>query len=168
MNFKEIKISMPLLRIICWAIIFLTRIRFPPGVSIADILRKRYGNNDALAVFHKYQRTELKLSKTKLDLKFLLNCDRFDVIPRFLNFKVSNRKLRDSVAYRQCQRKLLTQEISAKRTKIKELSELSSTLSSNLSGLVSSLDLIHLKTSSDRENSRNLAQNEKLIESYCA
>ena len=29
---------MPLLRIIWWAIIFLTRIRFPPGVSIADIL----------------------------------------------------------------------------------------------------------------------------------
>jgi hypothetical protein len=28
---------MPLLRVICWAIIFLTRIRFPPGVSIADM-----------------------------------------------------------------------------------------------------------------------------------
>ena len=26
---------MPLLRVICWAIIFLTRIRFPPDVSIA-------------------------------------------------------------------------------------------------------------------------------------
>ena len=27
---------MPLLRVICWAIIFLTRIRFLPGISIAD------------------------------------------------------------------------------------------------------------------------------------
>jgi hypothetical protein len=32
-----VKNSMPLLRVICWAIIFLTRIRFPPGVSIAVI-----------------------------------------------------------------------------------------------------------------------------------
>jgi hypothetical protein len=29
-------LNMPLLRVICWAIIFLTRIRFPPGVSIGD------------------------------------------------------------------------------------------------------------------------------------
>jgi hypothetical protein len=29
---------MPLLRVICWAIIFLTRIRFPPDVSIAKYI----------------------------------------------------------------------------------------------------------------------------------
>jgi hypothetical protein len=39
---------------------------------------------------------------------------------------------------------------------------LSSTLSSNLSEIVSSLHLIHLKELSDQENSRNLAQHEKL------
>ena len=30
-------LNMPLLRIICWAIIFLTRIRFPPGVSSPEV-----------------------------------------------------------------------------------------------------------------------------------
>jgi hypothetical protein len=38
-------LSMPLLRIICWAIIFLTRIRFPPGVSIAGNLLLLWQNN---------------------------------------------------------------------------------------------------------------------------
>ena len=33
-------LNMPLLGVICWAIIFLTRIRFPPGVSIADTLKR--------------------------------------------------------------------------------------------------------------------------------
>ena len=28
-------------KIICWAIIFITRLRFPPGISIAEILTKR-------------------------------------------------------------------------------------------------------------------------------
>ena len=36
---------MPLLRVICWAIIFLTRIRFPPDVSIADVILHTYNKN---------------------------------------------------------------------------------------------------------------------------
>ena len=35
-------LNMPLLRVICWAIIFLTRIRFPPGVSIAEYIYRVY------------------------------------------------------------------------------------------------------------------------------
>ena len=30
---------MPVLKMICWAIIFITRLRFPPGTSIATILK---------------------------------------------------------------------------------------------------------------------------------
>ena len=32
---------MGLFKIICWALIFLTRLRFPPGSSIATILKTR-------------------------------------------------------------------------------------------------------------------------------
>ena len=32
---------MALLKVICWAIIFITRLRFPPGKSLATILNKQ-------------------------------------------------------------------------------------------------------------------------------
>ena len=38
---------MPLLHILCWALIFITRLRFPPGQSLANVL-KRSCNNEAL------------------------------------------------------------------------------------------------------------------------
>ena len=46
-----------------------------------------------------------------VDLSFLKKCKCHGVIPKFLNFKETNRRLKDSVAYRQCQRKLLEKEI---------------------------------------------------------
>ena len=109
---------MALLKVICWALIFIIRIRFPPGKSLATILNNRY-NNGALEAFRKFQRLELKLGKAKLDLEFLSTCKKRSVIPRFLWFKVANRRLRTSSAYRQCQSKLLQDEIDAKHARIR-------------------------------------------------
>ena len=36
---------MALFKIVVWAIIFLTKLRFPPGISIATVLKDRYKNN---------------------------------------------------------------------------------------------------------------------------
>ena len=77
---------MAILRTICWALLFILKLRFPPGQSLVDILKKRY-NNGALAAFRKFQRLDLKLAKAKLDLEFLTNCKKHYVIPKFLNFK---------------------------------------------------------------------------------
>ena len=77
----------------------------------AIVLKDRYKNNGSLAAFRKYQNIDLKLSKAKLDLSFLKKCKCHGVIPQFLNFKVTNRHLKDYVAYRQCQRKSLEEEI---------------------------------------------------------
>ena len=111
---------MALLEVICWAIIFIARIRFPPGKSVATILNQRY-NNGALESFRKFQRLELKLGKAKLDLDFLSTCKKRSVIPRFLWFKVANGRLRTSSAYRQSQTKLLQDEINAKHARIRIL-----------------------------------------------
>ena len=89
---------------------FILKIRFPPGKSLATILNKRY-KNEALEAFRKFQRLELKLGKAKLDLEFLITCKRRSIISRFLWFKVANRRLQSSSAYRQCQHKLLQEEI---------------------------------------------------------
>ena len=96
----------------------MTELRFPPGVSIAIVLKDRYKNNGSLAAFRKYQKIDLKLSKAKLDLSFLRKCKCHGVVPQFLNFKVTNRRLKDSVAYGQCQRKLLDEEIFNKQCRI--------------------------------------------------
>ena len=134
---------MALFKIVVWAIIFLTKLRFLPGISIAT-------------AFRKYQRIDLKLSKAKLNLSFLTKCKSHGVIPQFLNFKVTNQRLKSSAAYRQCQRKLLEEEIFNKQCRIRELKIELSTVYGCLADLVSSLDLVHLKTLSESENSKQL------------
>ena len=112
---------MAALRVLCWALIFILRLRFPPGSSIATILNNRY-KNGSLEAFRKFQRLEMKLGKAKLDLEFLKNFKKRLVIPKFLRFKVANRRLRNSSAYRQCQNKLLQDEIASKHARIRILS----------------------------------------------
>ena len=50
-----------------------------------------------------------------LDLDFLDNSIRNNVAAKFVQFRVANKDLCNSSTYRQCQRKLLKQEISNKR-----------------------------------------------------
>jgi hypothetical protein len=152
---------MALLKALCWALIFIIIIHFPPGTSLVTILNNRY-NNGALEAFRKFQRSELKLGKAKLDLEFLKACKKGSVIPRFLWFKVANRRLRNSSAYRQCQNKLLQDEIIAKHARIRILSAQITATHANLASLVSTLDFIHLKNISDRENSKKLNQHQRV------
>ena len=128
----------------------------PPGISIVEILTERYNNNESLSVSRKFQCNELKLGKAKLDLKFPKKCKQYDAIPPFLNFKLENRDLRNSIAYCQCQRRLLDEEIRIKQTRVRELTSLSTCLTSILVNLVSSLDFIHLKSLADPEISKKL------------
>ena len=46
-----------------------------------------------------------------LNIEFLTNCLNNDVIPQFLEFKTTNKMLRKSSSYHQCQVLLLNQEI---------------------------------------------------------
>ena len=135
---------MSCLKVICWALIFIFKLRFPPGVSIAAVLKRRYKENGSLNAFRKYQRLEFKLQKAKLDLTFLEDCKKNKVIPKFLNFKLANRDLQNSNAYLQCQRKLLNEEISIKHSRIAVLSLEVTEALSKLTALVYSIDAIHL------------------------
>ena len=142
---------MALLRVFCWALIFITRLRFPPGESLANVLKRCY-NNESLADFRRFQRTERKLGKAKLDLTFLTKCKIHGVIPRFLRFKVANCQLRNSFTYQQCQKKLLDEEIRIKNARIRTLKDELLDANSSLRSHVSYLDILHLKSVSDREN----------------
>ena len=94
------------------------RTRFPAGKSIAYILRPRYGKT-LVKEIRKFEKIGYKLRKCMLDIIFLETCLENKIIPKFLNFRVSNLHLKTSRAYHSCQMKLLREEISVKKSKVK-------------------------------------------------
>ena len=151
------------LTVLSWALIFILRLRFPPGKSIAKVITQRY-DKSTLVAFRKFQRLYKKLGKAKLDLLFLQSCKNRNVIPKFLWFKVANRALKRSLAYFECQRKLLNEEIAQKQCLIRSLTNKSESAYSDLSTKVRTIDLIHLKSVSDKENTKVIEKHQRIQE----
>ena len=118
---------MVLTKLFAYVLLFVIKCRFPANKSVADIIRGRY-DESTLTKIRRLEKLDFKLRKCDLDLEFLRICLENNFVPNFLKFKVVNSALRDSKAYRDCQRKLLKQELSNKRslrgTKFKELKRL--------------------------------------------
>ena len=53
--------------------LFLIKIRFPKGISISEILTKRYGQQ-GLKIFRETEKVDFKLKKIKCDIEFLKTC----------------------------------------------------------------------------------------------
>ena len=87
-----------MLFVISLVFIFLTRLRFPSKLSIAEVLRKRYVDR-ILKLVRKFEKTDIKHKKALLDLQFLKICEDHNVIPKFLRFKVANATLRTSLSF---------------------------------------------------------------------
>ena len=109
-----------MLKVISLTLLFLVRLGFPVDKSIACALRLRCGNT-VVKDIRKFEKIDFELRKCKLDLLFLETCLENQIIPKFLNFRVSNLHLKTSRAYHACQLKLLRQKISFKRSRIKTL-----------------------------------------------
>ena len=122
---------------------FIMRIRFPKGKSIADIIRSRYGEA-FVRIIRKFEKSDYKLRKGHLDLKFLLECKQNNLIPKFLQFKLVNRHLHNSVVYKKCQIKLLEEEIRAKRKRINILEKDKKRIREELQRTLSCLDFSHI------------------------
>ena len=106
-----------------------------------------------------------RVKTRKSKARFILHAKLQEtVIPHFLHFKVANCRLQNSTVYRQCQWKFLQEEVDLKQLHIRILSSQSNAASLCLSSLVSSLDLIHLKTLSDHENIRSLNCHQKIYD----
>ena len=106
-----------MLKVISLTLLFLVRLRFPVDQSTAYALRSSYGNT-VVKVIRKFEKIDFTARKCKLDLLFLEGCLENQVIPKFLNFRVSNLHLKTSRAYHVCQLKLLREEIALKRSRI--------------------------------------------------
>ena len=91
-------------------IFLLARLRFPSPKSIAKIIKDRDGAS-VLKLVRKFGRTDLSCRKSELDLSFLKYCFENSLTPNFLRVKVSNRSLKSSDAYKQCQIRLFKERM---------------------------------------------------------
>lgn len=106
---------MVLTRLFAYVLLFIIKCRFPGNKSIADIIRGRYDDN-ILTKIRRLEKLDFKLRKFDLDVEFLHICLENNLTPNFLKFKVTNSALRSSKAYKECQLKLLRQEVSNKKS----------------------------------------------------
>ena len=90
-----------ILRICTLVFLFLARLRFPSSKSFPKIIKDPNGEN-VLKLVCKFERTDLRCRKAELDLSFLKYCFENSLTPKFSRFKVSNRRLKSSDAYKQC------------------------------------------------------------------
>ena len=109
---------MVMLKAISLVLLFMIRIRFPGNKSIIYILRSRYGNTLVKEV-RKFEKLDHKLRNCMLDVVSLETCLENKIIPKSLNFRISNLHLKISRAYHSYQMKLLREEISVKKSKVK-------------------------------------------------
>ena len=93
-------------RLVALVFTFISRLRFPSGLSIIEVLRNRYGANLVKNV-RKLEKIDYKYLKLQRDLDFLQSCQHSNITPKFLRFKLANRNLRSSPVDNTCQKRLL-------------------------------------------------------------
>ena len=97
-----------ILRTCTLVFLFLARLRFPSSKSIPKTIKDRYGES-VLQLVRKFERSDLRYRKAELASRFLKYSLENSLTPKFLHFKVSNRSLKSSEAYKQCEISLLRQ-----------------------------------------------------------
>ena len=142
-------------RIITYVFLFLARLRFPAQVSIIKILQRRYGDGLVKKV-QKFEKFDFKYRKALLGLEFLQSCKKDKLIPKFLQFKVLNKRLESSEAYLSCQRRLLNQEMSIKYKTIRALNNKITSVKNNLYNEMSFTDYVHVVTKCLVSNDKNI------------
>lgn len=156
------------LRIITILLLFIFRLRFPKTRSIADVIEKTYGKA-AVRSYRKFGKLDFKRRKTELDISFLETCKENDIIPKFCVFKTANRNLQNSETYKQCQQKLLLEEIKIKMKRKKSLDAEYTQKEKELAGILRYLDYVHITNLSSKGNIASInkievIQNKKLLE----
>ena len=91
-----------------------------------------------------FENFDLKLWKCHLDLRCLMNCNKNDVIRKFLFSKLANRHLKNSHVYKKCQIRLLEEEIKPKRKRINTLENDTQRVKEELQRTFSALGFSHI------------------------
>ena len=143
--------------VFAYVLLFVIKCRFPNNRSIADIIRRRYDGN-VLKDVRRLEKLDYKLRKCDLDVNFLQVCADNQLIPKFLRFKVTNSELKCSKAYRQCQLKLLKQELSNKKSLRRNIDSQVKILKDALVRKMSLVDFTHVISLFLRSNDATLTK----------
>ena len=122
---------------------FLLKLRFPPHRPLFDIIRSRYGAATVRTI-RQWENTAKKLEKAKSDIDFLKRCSTYNIIPKFLKFKLYRENLQNTPIYREFQRTLLDREIGLKYRIVQNLHRLTTNILSDLKCELSWLDFAHI------------------------
>ena len=104
-----------------------------------NILVTRYGRS-ALSTYRELEKTHQKVDKLELDVSFLHRCHEYNIIPKFLRFKIYDRNFNNTDTYRDWQKSLLEREIRIQTQKLNELKGKLIQLKDSFKNLVSYLD----------------------------
>ena len=124
-------------------LLFLLLFRFPRNRSVADVITERYGR-PVLNLYRTTERHDYKVRKIKSDLHFLNCCRSQDLTPNFLQFRLANRNLLHSRAYRTCQKQFLQHEIRSKNRALNTAQRQLNDLLEQLKSAVSFFDFLYL------------------------
>ena len=102
-----------IIRVLSLVFLFIVRLRFPSGKSIANVIRSGY-NGVIVKQIRRFEKLDFKIQKNEADLDFLQPFQQNNLIPKFPHFKVASSSLCFSRTYKQCLRQLLKQEIKKK------------------------------------------------------
>ena len=139
------------------ALIFLIHCRFPRGLSIVEIITRRYGR-PTLIFFRTAENNYFKAKKLESDLQFLNTCKEYNVIPKFVRFKVHNRNFESSKLYRSWLLKLLDLEIKSQSKKLKRCIDVYKSAFLDLRRNVSVFDYPCLKSKIELNADRKISQ----------
>ena len=107
------------------------------------MIERRY-ERPLLNLFRKFENFDLKIRKSLCDIEFLNVCLENELTPKFLNFKLYRKDLRNTSQFQKFQQKLLNNELFDKTKKLKKLRPDFKICNDQLKSLVSFLDFFHL------------------------
>ena len=129
--------------------IFLLRLRFPRNQPIIQVIERRYGRR-LVILYRKYERLCKKFNKCQCDISFLKICKSYNIVPKFLRFKLYKRNLYDSKLYKQYQFKLLQSELNSKQKLSRTLNCQIDLVRDELKSVLSYLDFVFLNSLIDK------------------
>ena len=107
------------------------------------VIRKRYGDR-ALKNVRMFERLDYQVRKCQLDIGFLNTYYKYNVIPNFLRFRVTNKTLKDSLTYSRRQQLLLSEEIRCKERGLRQLMFEYDRIKHELQYQLSPIDFMHV------------------------
>ncbi|XP_069972021.1 uncharacterized protein [Penaeus vannamei] len=141
--------------------LFVLTVRRLSGKPVTTYIKCKYGKT-ALDSFRRTEKLSYRSKKLQKDVKFLNLCKIYDVIPRFLNFRVHNPVFESTLTYRSWCFILLDREILSQKKKESVITEKLNKELTLLNSKLSPLDYICIKRLINKNVHKKLLEVDKI------